>query len=134
MPKTAIIIKDMIQNPSILIVEDHKDFRKAVCDFIALNRVKARMVEAASGEEGVFIAGKTKPKVVIMDFNLRGMNGLEAAQRIRKVDPRCSIILLTMFDEKEISLSGRRRYVKAFIGKGDLYEKLIPALNKYLKN
>lgn len=120
--------------PSILIVEDHRDFRQAVRHFLELNHVKANMIEASSGEEGVVLANKGKPKVVIMDFGLSGINGLEAAQQIKKHDPQCSIIMLTMFEPEEVFQTPRNRIVKAFIGKCDLYEKLVPAVNKALYN
>lgn len=120
--------------PSILIVEDHQDFRQAVRHFLELNNVRANMMEASSGEEGVLLANKGKPKVVIMDFCLSGINGMEAAQQIKQQDPKCSIIMLTMFEPEEIFQAQRNRIIKAFIGKCDLYEKLVPAVNKALYN
>ena len=118
--------------PHILIVEDNRDFREAVRHFLELKHVKAQMVEACSGEEGVIIAHKIKPKVVIMDFFLRGMNGLDAAQKIKKDNPRCNIIMLTMFDPKDIAYIERNTPIKTFIGKGDLYDRLIPAIDRAL--
>ncbi len=120
--------------PRILIVEDHKDFRQAVVHFLELNKIKAQMMEACSGEEGVLIARKVKPRVVIMDFCLGGINGIEAARQIKKHDPKCNIIMLTMFDAKEIVQVKRNRVIKAFIGKSELFDQLIPAIDKALYN
>jgi DNA-binding NarL/FixJ family response regulator len=120
--------------PRILIVEDHRDFRQAVVHFLELNKVKAQMMEACSGEEGVLIARKVKPRVVIMDFCLGGINGIEAARQIKKHDPKCNIIMLTMFDAKEIAQVKRNRVIKAFIGKSELFDQLIPAIDKALYN
>jgi len=120
--------------PRILIVEDHRDFRQAVRHFLELNKVRARIVEASSGEEGVSVARKIKPKVVLMDFFLGGINGVEAAQRIKERDPKCNIIMLTIFDPKEIVFAGRNRVIKAFIGKNELYDRLIPAIDHILRN
>lgn len=120
--------------PAILIVEDHRDFRQAVKHFLELNKVNARLVEACSGEEGVLLANRDKPKVVIMDYCLRGINGLQAATQIKEHDPKCHIIILTMFEPKDIHPSQGNRVVKAFIGKWDLYEKLVPEVNKALLN
>ena len=120
--------------PQILIVEDHRDFRQAVRHFLELNKVKAHMMEACSGEEGVLIAQRIKPKVVIMDFSLGGMNGIEAARQIKEHDPKCSIIMLTMFDPKEIVFADRSSAIKVFIGKSELYDQLIPAIDKIISN
>lgn len=118
--------------PAILIVEDHFEFRQAVRRFLELKKVDARMMEASSAEEGVLIAQKFRPKVIIMDFVLRGMNGLEAAHKIKEKNPKCNIIMLTMFDPKEIAQVQRETAVKVFIDKENLYDQLIPALDKVL--
>lgn len=118
--------------PYLLIVEDHFEFRQAVRRFLELKRIGARMMEASSGEEGIVIAQKFRPKVIIMDFVLRGMNGLEAARKIKENNPKCHIIMLTMFDPKEIAQVQRDTAVKMFIDKENLYDQLIPALDKVL--
>lgn len=123
----------MTINPSILIVEDHRDFRRAVRRFLELKGVKAHIMEASSGEEGILIAKKSKPRIVLMDFFLDGMNGIQATQQIKKNDAQCDIIMLTMIDPKEIMEADRHRQVKAFISKGDLFEKLIPTIDKILQ-
>ncbi len=120
--------------PYILIVEDHKDFRQAVRRFLELNNVSARMLEASSGEEGVLISRRLKPRLVLMDFCLRGINGIEAAQQIKEHDPKCNIIMLTMFDPKEIGSVSGKNVINSFIGKSDLYEQLIPSVQKALYN
>ncbi|MEI7998543.1 MAG: response regulator transcription factor [Candidatus Omnitrophota bacterium] len=118
--------------PSILIVEDHKEFREALRNFLEVNEVKANLLEASSGEEGVLLAKKKKPRVVIMDFQLGGLNGLEAAGQIKQADPQCHILMLTLFDSKEIPFIYRKGAVEAFINKSDLNEYLLPVLEQIL--
>ena len=118
--------------PNILIVEDHKDFRQAVRHFLEVSNVKAALVEASSGEEGVMLAKRIKPEIVLMDFWLRGINGVEAATQIKTALPGCSIILLTMFDLKDVQPLVNKEIIKDFISKSDLCEKLIPCVNKIL--
>lgn len=120
--------------PRILIVEDHKDFRRAMVNFLELNKVKARMMEACTGEEGVLLARKVKPRIVIMDSFLNGINSIETARQIKKQDPKCNIIMLTMFDTKEIAFVQRNRLIKTYIGKSELCDQLIPAIDKALRN
>jgi len=54
---------------NILIVEDHKDFRRAVRHFLEVSNIKAELLEASSGEEGVAIAKKTKPEIEVELFD-----------------------------------------------------------------
>jgi DNA-binding NarL/FixJ family response regulator len=117
---------------TILIIEDHKDFRQAVCHFLEVSHIKANIVEASSGEEGVLMAQRIKPEIILMDFWLRGINGVEAATQIKASLPECSIILLTMFDLKDVQPLVSKEIIKEFISKSDLVEKLIPCVSKIL--
>lgn len=117
---------------AILIIEDHKDFRQAVRHFLEVSHVKAELLEASSGEEGIVLAKRNKPEIILMDFWLRGINGVEAANQIKESVPECSIILLTMFDLKDVQPLVNREIIKEFISKSDLFEKLLPSINKIL--
>jgi len=117
---------------TILIIEDHKDFRQAVHHFLEVSNVKADLLEASSGEEGVSVAHRIKPEIILMDFWLKGINGVEAATQIKAKVPECSIILLTMFDLKDIQPLVSKEIIKEFISKSDLFEKLVPSVNKIL--
>lgn len=116
--------------PTILIVENHRDFREAVHHFLKVSELKANLREASSGEEAIALAKKTKPEVALVDFRLKGVSGLETAERIKADAPDCSIIILTMFDTRDVGPLGRRGLVKSVIHKNELYDKLIPAIRK----
>jgi len=122
--------KDLM--PTVLIVEDHQDYRQAVRRFLEASKVKARLIEACSGEEGVLLAKRQKPELVLMDFNLGGINGVQAATQIKSDMPSCSIIMLTMFDIKEVEFLSGRNLIKAFINKAELWDKLVPSMNRIL--
>jgi DNA-binding NarL/FixJ family response regulator len=119
---------------NILIIEDHKDFRQAVRHFLEVSHVKADLLEASSGEEGILLAQRIKPEIILMDFWLRGINGVEAATQIKVSVPECSIILLTMFDLKDVQPLVNGEIIKEFISKSELVEKLVPSVNKILNS
>jgi len=117
---------------NILIIEDHKDFRQAVRHFLEVSNIKADLSEASSGEEGIVIAKKIRPEIILMDFWLKGLNGVETATQIKASVPESSIILLTMFDIKDVQPLVNKDVIKEFISNSDLFEKLVPCLNKIL--
>ena len=119
-------------NPSILLIEDHKDYREAVKHFLELHHIQAHLLEASTGEEGVLLARMKKPVIVVTDFGLGGINGLEVARQIKKHLPKCNIIMLTMYDPKEILRKDANGMIKFFINKGDLSEQLVPAIRRIL--
>ncbi len=118
--------------PCILLIEDHKEYREAVLHFLELSNIKAHFLEASSGEEGVLLAKTKKPSIVIIDFSLGGIDGLEVSRQIKKYLPQCSIIMLSMYDPKEILRRNGHGNVSSFVNKSDLYEQLVPAINKIL--
>lgn len=77
----------------VLIIEDEQSIRKFL--YINLNREGFEVLEADSGEEGLKIANRVKPKVIILDLMLPGIDGFEVCQEIRKTIPNTIIIMLT---------------------------------------
>ncbi len=68
----------------VLVVEDNADNRALVVK--VLSRRGYRVAEAVSGEEALAVARRERPDLVLMDLNLEGMSGFEAARRM-KADP-----------------------------------------------
>jgi CheY-like chemotaxis protein len=69
-------------SPTILLVEDFDDTRLMMKMW--LTRHGYRVLEAETGEEGVEMAQREHPDLIIMDMMMPGMNGLDATQLIRQ--------------------------------------------------
>ena len=68
-------------NELILIVEDNEKNRKLLRDVLQFKGY--RTLEAVSGEDGVTLAAEHKPDLILMDYQLPGIDGIEAFRRIR---------------------------------------------------
>lgn len=77
----------------ILLVEDEEAIRK----FTAINLQKEgwEILEAETGEEGVDLARKEEPDIVILDLMLPGISGYEVCEILRDEYPSIGIIMLT---------------------------------------
>jgi len=65
----------------ILIVEDNDKNMKLTRDVLQFRGF--RTVEATTGEDGVTLAGRHLPDLILMDIALPGIDGVEAAQRLK---------------------------------------------------
>ena len=116
----------------ILLVDDHDDFRATVKDFLIGQDPGLEIYEASSGETGVLKASSVKPDIVLMDISLPNENGFEAARQIMEEQPGCNIIILTLFDVSIFKKAAEKIKVKSFIGKNEVYNKLMPAIKECL--
>jgi two-component system cell cycle response regulator DivK len=72
-------------NELILIVEDNEKNRKLVRDILSFK--KYELLESETAEEGIRLAREKQPRLILMDFHLPGMNGIEAFKVLR-ADPQ----------------------------------------------
>lgn len=81
----------------ILLVEDEDSIRKFVK--INLEREHYKVFEAASGEEGLEVARREKPEIVVLDIMLPGIDGFEVCRVLRNEFPELGIIMLSAKSE-----------------------------------
>jgi CheY-like chemotaxis protein len=67
----------------IMVVEDDIDTRLALGEYLKTVFPDARIVMSESGEAGLELAGRTRPRVIVLDIRLGGIGGFEFAERLR---------------------------------------------------
>jgi DNA-binding NtrC family response regulator len=86
----------------VLLVDDEDRFRNALARQLSVRGFQ--VFEADCGEKGVEMTAKERPDVVILDQEMPGMNGTEAFDEIKKIDPFIEVIMLTGHATVEIAL------------------------------
>src|SRR5208283_1188554 len=85
---------------TVLLVDDHslvrKGFRRMLEDDAGIRVVG----EAADGSEAVKLAAELKPRVIVMDMAMPGLNGMQASIEILKILPHTAILMLSMYSEE----------------------------------
>jgi DNA-binding NarL/FixJ family response regulator len=116
----------------ILVVEDSRDFQSVVKNLIEKQFTGLEILQALTAEEGFGRAVHEQPDVILMDIHLPRMNGIEAARIIKEKVPDCKIIILTMFATEDVKTLYPNSGIEEFIGKNELYQKLVPSIRKLL--
>jgi DNA-binding NarL/FixJ family response regulator len=85
---------------SILIADDNEVIRRTLRNLIGTYKELSVCGEASNGQEAVEKAKELQPDLVLLDFSMPVMNGLEAASELKKGRPLVPIVMLTMFKDK----------------------------------
>jgi CheY-like chemotaxis protein len=84
-------------HPHILLVDDNRDGLLVRCSL--LEEVGYKVQSAQNGEEGLKLFNSATFDVVVTDYRMPRMNGVELIQNLRKVNPNIRVILLSGFVE-----------------------------------
>jgi len=88
------------------------------------------VAEAGDGAEGIDLAARTAPDVVLMDIRMPRMDGLEATRRLTGSPGAPAVIVLTTFDADEQVLSALRAGASGFLLKDTPPEAIVDAVRK----
>jgi two-component system nitrogen regulation response regulator GlnG len=66
------------------------------------------LTTASSGEEGLRLIPKLKPDLVLMDIRMGGITGLETLRRIRQIDPKLLVILMTAYGTTQTAIEAMK--------------------------
>jgi len=106
---------------SALIVDDDNDMRFLVRMTIeTANHGLCVGGEAASGTEAIASIGQDRPGVVVLDYRMPGMSGLETAAEILRADPDQPIILFSAYLDAETIDRARDLGIRTCLAKTDV--------------
>lgn len=115
---------------NILIVDDHAVVRQGYASLLSAMLSPCVVREAGNGDQAYSMCQEDAPQVMIMDVNMSGISGIEAARRILQSFPDVNVLFFSMYDEVPVVTQALDTGARGYITKSCTPEILIEAVKK----
>jgi DNA-binding NarL/FixJ family response regulator len=104
-----------------LIVDDSELVRRSLRTVLQANPEWEIAGEASNGQEAVEVFQTSRPNLVILDFQMPGLNGIETARRILEIAPTIPIVLFTQHASPELEKHALGVGIRSVVSKTDTF-------------
>ena len=130
-----MIVMDELKeaNPvRLLIVDDHPNTAAMLARVLSKFETPVEIITASGGEEAIKMIGDRGVDILITDFMMPGVNGLELIERLKGSQKPAHIILITAYDTPGLAVSARRLNVQDYLVKPVQPEKIRGIVGKVI--
>jgi DNA-binding NarL/FixJ family response regulator len=112
----------------ILLVDDQHSVRRGLAMRLQLEPDITIVGEAEDGVAALSAASVLRPDVLVMDYEMPEMNGIEAARKLREMGSRSRVVMLSIHDNTTVKHEAAEAGVDAFVAKHQPSEVLLSAI------
>ena len=105
----------------ILVADDNPAIRRCLRGLLDHHDDWEVCDEASNGKEAVERFQEAKPDLIVIDFQMPEMNGLDAARRIVDLSPKTPILMVTIHLSKQLSEEARKVGIRGTCAKGNIH-------------
>ena len=117
----------------ILIVEDQREVSRLLHSALDTLEYKLEIVEIPSGEEAILDSSRNAIDLLVSDYRLPGITGIELMRKVRSYRPKVKVILITGQTDPKIRLQVAEAGADAFFAKPVAPERLILVIEEKLR-
>jgi DNA-binding NarL/FixJ family response regulator len=114
----------------VLVVDDHDIVRTGLCQLLAGTADLDPVGSAAGGEEGVALAARLRPDVILMDLSMPGMDGIAATERIVTENPEAHVLVLTSFSDRSRIVAALDAGAEGYLLKNSSTEAILAGIRQ----
>lgn len=100
-----------------MVVDDSPKFLRTVCSFLSQCKAVDVVATANNAGEALCAVDRLKPDLVLLDFHMPMVNGLETMELIRWRSPATRVVIITGYDSAELREASLESGALAFIPK-----------------
>jgi DNA-binding NarL/FixJ family response regulator len=115
---------------TILVADDHAETRKSLCAVLAAHGYDQIVGQATTGKQAVAEARRLLPDLVLLDLSMPELDGLSAAQLIKKACPEIRILIFTVHTGNLFRNLAKNMGLDGFVTKGTSTEDLLAAIDE----
>ena len=112
----------------VLVADDHHLVRAGFVSIISRELDMVVVGEAEDGRQACAVFAKVHPDVVLMDLRMPDLDGVQAIEAIRRIEPEARIIVLTTFDGEEDIFRGLAAGARAYLLKDARSDELLACI------
>ena len=113
----------------VVVADDHGIVREGLRAVLAAASGYELVEMVTNGQDAVRAAVTRKPDVLILDIQMPGMSGIDAAREVLRVAPSVGVLMLTMFDDDNSVFAAMRAGALGYVLKGAEADDVIRAIN-----
>lgn len=117
---------------SVFLLDDNLYFLSAAIEFIKTDENFNVIGHSLKGDEALEIIKKEKPEIIIVDYVMSGMNGIEVTKIIKSMDYSPIVIIITQFDSQDYKEQALQNGADGFVPKTKFGEEIIPTIQSLL--
>ena len=114
----------------LLIIDDHPLVRRGVMQLVQRAGQFEVVGEASSGQEGIEMARRLAPDMVLLDLNMKDMSGLDVLKVLKSWDNDPRVVMLTVSDQAEDLIATLRAGADGYLLKEMDPEELVGKLKE----
>jgi signal transduction histidine kinase len=117
--------------PQILIVDDEQQIRDLLR--ITLEGKNYNIQEVVTGKACLNFLSTSTPDLILLDYKLPDISGIDVLKEIRKKSPDVAVILMTAYGDEDIAMHAIEEHVDGYLRKPFLVEVLLAVLTQTLE-
>ena len=118
-----------MDSPHVLLVEDDPDLREAISVTLSLGRVPFQAFECA--EDALPVIGHDNNQLLVTDFRLPGMNGLQLLEKAKARNPQMSVVVMTAYADTQLAIQALKAGARDFLIKPFMPQQLLEVIARH---